>query len=54
MTKRLMQIKVAVAAVRNIRGLPFLEEFKKCKASKAFDIFDWLESCFGFQVLIVM
>ncbi|XP_074319213.1 putative callose synthase 8 isoform X1 [Silene latifolia] len=47
---QLPEIKVAVAATRNIRGLPFLEEFKKLKNSKApFDLFDWLGFCFGFQ-----
>ncbi|KNA13179.1 hypothetical protein SOVF_119090 [Spinacia oleracea] len=39
----LIEIKVAVAAIRNIRGLPFMEEFKKRKPLRApFDIFDWL------------
>ncbi|KMS98256.1 hypothetical protein BVRB_4g094050 [Beta vulgaris subsp. vulgaris] len=46
----LPEIKVAVAAVRNIRGLPFMDEFKKLKSSKGpFDIFDWLGFIFGFQ-----
>ncbi|KAK9682333.1 hypothetical protein RND81_10G065700 [Saponaria officinalis] len=42
-----MQIKVEVGATRNICGLPFLEEFKKLKKSKA--AFDWQGFCFGFQ-----
>ncbi|KNA15478.1 hypothetical protein SOVF_097910 [Spinacia oleracea] len=47
---QLPEIKVAVAAIRNIRGLPFMEEFKKRKPPRApFDIFDWLGFVFGFQ-----
>ncbi|XP_021773953.1 putative callose synthase 8 [Chenopodium quinoa] len=46
----LPEIKVAVAAVRNIRGLPFMDEFKKNKSPRAtYDIFDWLGFIFGFQ-----
>ncbi|GMH24888.1 hypothetical protein Nepgr_026731 [Nepenthes gracilis] len=44
---QLPEIKAAVAAIRNIRGLPFLEDFKKRRGS--LDLFDWLQFCFGFQ-----
>ncbi|XP_031116196.1 putative callose synthase 8 isoform X1 [Ipomoea triloba] len=44
---QLPEIKAAVAAIRNIRGLPFLEE---CGRRLAYmDLFDWLQFCFGFQ-----
>ncbi|XP_057461314.1 putative callose synthase 8 [Actinidia eriantha] len=44
---QLPEIKVAVAAVRNVRGLPFLENFGRRMANM--DLFDWLQFCFGFQ-----
>ncbi|KAK2980586.1 hypothetical protein RJ640_000181, partial [Escallonia rubra] len=44
---QLPEIKVAVASVRNIRGLPFLEDFRQHVAYM--DLFDWLQICFGFQ-----
>lgn len=44
-----MQIKASVAAVRNIRGLPSAEDFQKHGAFT--DLFDFLQYCFGFQVL---
>ncbi|KAK2976918.1 hypothetical protein RJ640_006426, partial [Escallonia rubra] len=45
---QLPEIKVAVASVRNIRGLPFLEDFRQHVAYM--DLFDWLQICFGFQM----
>ncbi|KAI5662239.1 hypothetical protein M9H77_21562 [Catharanthus roseus] len=44
---QLPEIKAAVAAVRDVRGLPFVEDFKKRVA--CLDLFDWLQFCFGFQ-----
>ncbi|KAK3013532.1 hypothetical protein RJ639_008355 [Escallonia herrerae] len=44
---QLPEVKVAVASVRNIRGLPFLEDFRQHVAHM--DLFDWLQICFGFQ-----
>ncbi|XP_028112795.1 putative callose synthase 8 isoform X1 [Camellia sinensis] len=44
---QLPEIKAAVFAVRNVRGLPFLEDFKKRMVY--LDLFDWLQFCFGFQ-----
>lgn len=43
-----LQIKFSVAAVRNVRGLPFIEDLKRRVAH--IDLFDWLQFCFGFQV----
>lgn len=45
----MIQVKAAVAAVRNIRGLPSAEDFQKHGAFT--DLFDFLQYCFGFQVL---
>ena len=50
-TDKMLQIKVSVAAVRNVRGLPFLENFGRRTANV--DLFDWLQFCFGFQVIHV-
>lgn len=47
----MIQIKLSVAAVRNVRGLPFLEDFRKRVAY--LDLFDWLQFCFGFQVILI-
>ncbi|CAI9088922.1 OLC1v1023382C1 [Oldenlandia corymbosa var. corymbosa] len=44
---QLPEIKVAVAACRNVRGLPFVEDFKKRVV--CMDLLDWLQFCFGFQ-----
>ncbi|KAK4355329.1 hypothetical protein RND71_024300 [Anisodus tanguticus] len=44
---QLPEIKVAVAAVRDVRGLPFLEDCRKQEAN--LDLFKWLQFCFGFQ-----
>ncbi|OVA03950.1 Glycosyl transferase [Macleaya cordata] len=44
---QLPEIKAAVAAVRNIRGLPSAENDLRPGASM--DLLDWLESWFGFQ-----
>ncbi|KAK6134488.1 hypothetical protein DH2020_031770 [Rehmannia glutinosa] len=44
---QLPEIKSAMAAVRNVRGLPFLEDFKR--RQPYMDLFDWLQLCFGFQ-----
>ncbi|KAM7498543.1 hypothetical protein LguiA_022957 [Lonicera macranthoides] len=45
---QLPEIKVAVAAVRNVRGLPFLDDFRGYVAY--IDLLDWLQFCFGFQL----
>ncbi|KAI3457533.1 hypothetical protein Pfo_014196 [Paulownia fortunei] len=45
---QLPEIKSAIAAVRNVRGLPFLEDFKR--HVPYMDLFDWLHICFGFQI----
>ncbi|KAL6975553.1 hypothetical protein U1Q18_024347 [Sarracenia purpurea var. burkii] len=42
-----LEINAAVAAVRDIRGIPFPEDFRKSVAFM--DLFDWLQYCFGFQ-----
>ncbi|KAK4256006.1 hypothetical protein QN277_008927 [Acacia crassicarpa] len=42
------EIKAAIAAIRNIRGLPPPQDFKKNSAFV--DLFDFLQHCFGFQV----
>ncbi|KAL8135546.1 putative callose synthase 8 isoform X2 [Apium graveolens] len=44
---QLPEIKFSVAAVRNVRGLPFIEDLKRRVAH--IDLFDWLQFCFGFQ-----
>ncbi|XP_009622154.1 putative callose synthase 8 isoform X2 [Nicotiana tomentosiformis] len=44
---QLPEIKVAVAAVRDVRGLPFLEDCRKHTTN--LDLFNWLQFCFGFQ-----
>ncbi|XP_024028224.1 putative callose synthase 8 [Morus notabilis] len=44
---QLPEVKAAVAAVRNIRGLPSAEDFQKHGAFT--DLFDFLQYCFGFQ-----
>ncbi|KAL0399594.1 UNVERIFIED_CONTAM: putative callose synthase 8 [Sesamum radiatum] len=44
---QLPEIKSAIAAVRNVRGLPFLEDFRR--RIPHMDLFDWLQLCFGFQ-----
>ncbi|WMV39602.1 hypothetical protein MTR67_032987 [Solanum verrucosum] len=41
------QVKIAVAAVRDVRGLPFLEDCRKQETN--LDLFKWLQFCFGFQ-----
>lgn len=43
------QVKVAITAVRDVRGLPFLEDCRKQETN--LDLFKWLQFCFGFQVL---
>lgn len=50
-TNIVLQIKLSVAAIRNVRGLPFLDDFKKRVA--LVDLFDWLQFCFGFQVNLI-
>ncbi|KVH93112.1 1,3-beta-glucan synthase subunit FKS1-like, domain-1 [Cynara cardunculus var. scolymus] len=42
------EIKAAVGAVRNVIGIPFVEEFSNHEPH--FDLFDWLQHCFGFQI----
>ncbi|CAA3027502.1 callose synthase 8 [Olea europaea subsp. europaea] len=44
---QLPEIKASVAAVRSVRGLPFVEDLKRRAAY--IDLFDWLQFCFGFQ-----
>ncbi|KAL0362554.1 UNVERIFIED_CONTAM: putative callose synthase 8, partial [Sesamum calycinum] len=44
---QLPEIKSAIAAVRNVRGLPFLEDFRR--RVPHMDLFDWLQLRFGFQ-----
>ncbi|MFS7994499.1 putative 1,3-beta-glucan synthase [Helianthus anomalus] len=44
---QLPEIKAAIAAVRNVEGIPFIEEFTK--HASHFDLFDWLQHCFRFQ-----
>ncbi|XP_059662797.1 putative callose synthase 8 [Cornus florida] len=44
---QLPEVKAAVAAVRNVRGLPFPGDFQRRVPST--DLFDWLQICFGFQ-----
>lgn len=44
-----LQIQAAVAALRNTRGLPWTAGHKK-KLDE--DILDWLQSMFGFQVML--
>ncbi|XP_065861638.1 putative callose synthase 8 isoform X1 [Euphorbia lathyris] len=41
------EIKAAVAAIRNVRGLPPAEDFHKC--GPFIDLFEFLQCCFGFQ-----
>ncbi|XP_060187946.1 putative callose synthase 8 isoform X2 [Lycium barbarum] len=43
----LPEIEVAVTAVRDVHGLPFLEDCLKQEAT--LDLFKWLQFCFGFQ-----
>ncbi|XP_076887720.1 putative callose synthase 8 [Bidens hawaiensis] len=44
---QLPEIKAAVVAIRNVAGIPFIEEFTN--HAPHFDLFDWLEHCFRFQ-----
>ncbi|XP_050220253.1 putative callose synthase 8 isoform X2 [Mercurialis annua] len=44
---QLPEIKAAVAAVRNVRGLPSAQDFNKC--GPLIDLFEFLQCCFGFQ-----
>ncbi|KAI3789511.1 hypothetical protein L2E82_02310 [Cichorium intybus] len=44
---QLPEIKAAVGAIRNVEGIPFIEEFINQKPR--FDLFDWLQNSFGFQ-----
>ncbi|CAL0310217.1 unnamed protein product [Lupinus luteus] len=41
------EIKAAIAVIRNVRGLPPAQEFKK--QGPFVDLFDFLQHCFGFQ-----
>lgn len=45
----MIQIKAAVAAIRNIRGIPSANDFQK--HGGFIDLFDFLQYCFGFQVI---
>ncbi|KAL6283334.1 hypothetical protein ACE6H2_014263 [Prunus campanulata] len=44
---QLPEIKAAVAAIRNIRGIPSANDFQK--HGDFIDLFDFLQYCFGFQ-----
>ncbi|KAL8242615.1 hypothetical protein R6Q59_012917 [Mikania micrantha] len=44
---QLPEIKAAVAAVRNVQGITFIDEFTN--HAPRFDLFDWLQHCFHFQ-----
>ncbi|GAA0169377.1 hypothetical protein LIER_23880 [Lithospermum erythrorhizon] len=44
---QLAEVKVAVASIRNVRGLPFLNDLKR--RAVCVDLFDWLQFVFGFQ-----
>ncbi|KAJ7948849.1 Callose synthase-like protein [Quillaja saponaria] len=44
---QLREIKVAIAAIRNVRGLPPAQDFKQ--HGTFVDLFDFLQHCFGFQ-----
>ncbi|KAL8512379.1 hypothetical protein ACS0TY_018750 [Phlomoides rotata] len=44
---QLPEIKIAIAAIRNARGLPLLEDFKR--RMPHMDLLDWLQFSFGFQ-----
>ncbi|EPS60052.1 hypothetical protein M569_14751, partial [Genlisea aurea] len=44
---QLPEIKTAIAAVHNVRGLPFVDDFKSQVPS--LDLFNWLQLCYGFQ-----
>lgn len=43
------QIKAAVAAISNVRGLPSAQDFQK--NGPFTDLFDFLQWSFGFQVI---
>ncbi|KAH6785388.1 hypothetical protein C2S51_037843 [Perilla frutescens var. frutescens] len=45
--RQLPEIKYAIASVRNVRGLPFMEDFQR--RMQDMDMLDWLQFCFGFQ-----
>jgi hypothetical protein len=45
----MVQIKVALAAIRNIRGLPSAQDVQK--HGRVRDLFDFLQYWFGFQVI---
>ncbi|KAL5707496.1 putative callose synthase 8 [Ranunculus cassubicifolius] len=44
---QLPEIKAAVTAIRNIRGLPPVDNYQKLGANS--DVLDWLQCSFGFQ-----
>ncbi|KAI7745123.1 hypothetical protein M8C21_003762, partial [Ambrosia artemisiifolia] len=44
---KLPEIIVAIAVVRNVEGIPFIEEFTN--HAPHFDLFGWLQHCFRFQ-----
>lgn len=44
-----MQVKAAVSALRDVRGLQF--PCSQQISDSSFDLLDWLQFCFGFQVL---
>ncbi|KAM6584955.1 hypothetical protein CsatB_011957 [Cannabis sativa] len=44
---QLNEIKAAIAAVRNVRGLPSAQDFQR--HGEFIDLFDFLQYCFGFQ-----
>ncbi|CAN6459738.1 unnamed protein product [Victoria cruziana] len=46
---QLEEIKAAVAALRNTRGLTWPSSFEQHKQKSDLDVLDWLRSMFGFQ-----
>lgn len=48
----MIQVKAAIAAVRNVRSLPADQYFQKHGAF--IDLFDFLQYCFGFQVILIL
>lgn len=45
----MIQIVDAIAAIRNIRGLPSVQDFQK--QGRVRDLLDFLQYWFGFQVI---
>ena len=47
------QVKAAVGALLNTRGLNFPSSFDKQSKSGNLDVLDWLRAMFGFQACII-